>query len=145
MTGIFQHILVPYNGVPCSKIAFKKAVTLAQSIQAKITVLTCLEDCRTFGFFKTKANKQEVERESRWVEKQYEDLREYAGKHGVAINTKIVKNGVAAEKILQFADKHEVDLIIMGKKKSVSRYEKTYYQSTVESVFRNAHCPILVI
>ena len=39
MTGVFHHILVPYNGVPCSKIAFKKAVTLAQSIQAKITVL----------------------------------------------------------------------------------------------------------
>ena len=86
-----------------------------------------------------------MEREIRWAEKQYAELREYAGKHGVAIGTKIVKNGVAAEKILQFADKHDVDLIIMGKKKKVSRHEKTYYQSTVESVFRNTRCPILVI
>ena len=145
MTRIFQHILVPYNGVPCSKIAFKKAVALAQSIQAKITVFTCIEDCRTLGFFQTQASKQQFERERRWVEKQHAELREYADKHGIAISTKIVKNGSAAEKILQFADKHDVDLIIIGKKKKVSRHEKTYYQSTVESVFRNAYCPILIV
>ncbi|WP_316504200.1 universal stress protein [Nitrosopumilus sp.] len=48
-------------------------------------------------------------------------------------------------RILEFAKQHKVDLIIMTKTKITSRYEKQHYQSTIENVFRNAHCPILTI
>ena len=145
MTSTFKHILAPYNATAGSKKAFRKAVALASSIQAKITILTCLEERPTFGFFKTKASRQEFEKERRMVEKQQLELEKFAEEHDVSCNSKIVKNGLASVKILEFAKRHDVDLIITAKTKFSSRYEKQHYHSTVENMFRNTPCPILIL
>lgn len=145
MTRTFEHVLVPYNGTTGSEKAFKKAVSLATSIQAKITILTCLEERNTFGFFKTKTSKQEFEKERELVEKQHIKLEKFAKEHDVSCDSKIVKNGIASVKILEFATHHNVDLIITTRTKLTSRIEKQHYQSTVENMFRNAPCPILIL
>ncbi|HUU47835.1 MAG TPA: hypothetical protein VMW55_03530 [Nitrosopumilaceae archaeon] len=44
--------MVPYNVTPGSQKAFKKAVALSETLQTKVTILTCLEECPTFGFLK---------------------------------------------------------------------------------------------
>ncbi|MEX0861337.1 universal stress protein [Nitrosopumilus sp.] len=145
MNTLFEHILVPYNGNSGSDKAFGKAMSLAISIGAKITILTCLEERHTFGFFKTKTSKQEFEKECNLVEIQHQKLKKLAKEHDVPCDSKIVKNGLASIKILEFADKHNVGLIVMTKTKLVSHYEKQHYHSTVENVFRNATCPILIL
>ena len=145
MTKTFNHMLVPYNGTAGSQKAFRKAVALAQVTNAKITVVTCLEERPVFGFFKTKTSRQEFEKECNFVQKQHNELEEFAKKHDVAFDSKIVKNGMASTKILAYAKQHDVDLIIMTKKKISNQYEKMHYQSTIENVFRNAHCPILTL
>ena len=145
MTNTFEHILVPYNGTSGSEKAFKKAIHLASSIQAKITILTCLEERVTFGFFKTKTSKQEFEKERKIVEKQHLTLEKVATKHEISCNSKIIKNGLASTLILEFAKQHKVDLIISTKTKLSHRYEKQHYHSTVENIFRNASCPILIL
>ena len=145
MTKTFEHILIPYNGTTGSEKAFRKAASLASSIQAKITILTCLEERPTFGFFKTKTSKQEFEKESKMVEKQHLKLEKFAKEHGVSCSSKIIKNGLASTKILEFAERHNVDLIIMTRTKHSSHYEKQHYHSTVENVLRNVHCPILIL
>ena len=141
----FEHILVPYNGTSGSQKAFKKAIELSQLTNAKITVLTCLEERPTFGFFKTKTSKLEFEKERKLVEKQHSELEKLAKKHDISFNSKTVKNGLASVQILDFAKKHDVDLIIMTKTKLSSTYEKMHYQSTIENVFRNSYCPILIL
>ena len=145
MNKNFEHVLVPYNGTSGSQKAFKKAIGLSQLINAKITVLTCLEERPTFGFFKTKTSKQEFEKERKLVEKQHSELEKLAKKQDISFNSKTVKNGLASLQILDFAKKHDVDLIIMTKTKLSSPYEKLHYQSTIENVFRNAHCSILIL
>ncbi len=145
MAKIFEHILVPYNGTTGSNKAFRKAVSLAVSIQAKITVITCLEERPTFGFFKTKTSKQEFEKESNHIEKQHKELEKFSKEHDVLFDSKIVKNGMASVKILEFAKQHNINLIIMTKTKMTNTYEKRHYQSTIENVFRNTSCPILIL
>ena len=145
MNKNFEHILVPYNGTSGSQKAFKKAIGLSQLTNAKITVLTCLEERPTFGFFKTKTSKQEFEKERKLVEKQHLELEKFAKKHNISFSSKTVKNGLASMKILEFTKKYDVDLIIMTKTKLSSTYEKMHYQSTIENVFRNSHCPILIL
>jgi len=142
---VFAHILVPYNGTPGSQKAFKKAVALAQLAKSKITIITCLEECSTLGLFKTKVNKQDFEKECELVIQEHVKLEKYATEFGVSSSFKIVKSNRASHAILEFVDKHDVDLIIMGKTKLVTRYEKIHYQTTVEAVFRNAKCPLLII
>ena len=95
MSEIFESILVLYNGTTGSEKAFKKAVSLACSISAKITIITCLEERNTFGFFKTKTSKREFEKETKAVEKQHQRLEEFAKDHGISCDSKIVKNGFA--------------------------------------------------
>jgi len=145
MTKTFEHILVPYNGTTGSEKAFKKAISLATLIQAKITILTCLEERNTFGFFKTKTSKQEFEKGRKLVEKQHTKLEKFAKEHDISCDSKIAKNGLASIKILEFATQHNVDLIITTRTKLASRIEKQHYQSTVENMFRNAPCPILIL
>jgi len=145
MNKTFEHILVPYNGTPEGEKTFRKAVFLAQSIHANIIILTCLEERLTFGFFKTKTSKKEFENERKMVEKQQLELEKFAKEQNVPCNSKIVKNGLASIKILEFAQKNNVDLIIMTRTKFSSHYEKQHYHSTVENVFRNANCPILIM
>ena len=145
MRKTFEHMLVPYNGTSGSQRAFKKAVALACITKSKITVLTCLEERPTFGFFKTKTSRQEFEKERKQIEKQHLQLEKFSREHDVSFDSKIVKNGLASVKILEFAGKHDIDLIIMVKTKLTSIYEKRHYQSTIENVFRNAQCPILIL
>ena len=145
MTKTFEHILVPYNGATGSEKAFRKAISLAHSIQAKITILTCLEERPTFGFFKTKTSKQEFEKERKLVEKQHLKLEKFAKEHNVSCASKIVKNGLASTKILEFANQHKIDLIITTRTKLSSHYEKRHYHSTVENIFRNTSCPVLML
>ncbi len=145
MTKTFEHILVPYNGTAGSEKAFRKAISLAEIVQAKITLLTCLEERQTFGFFKTKASKQEFEKECKIIEKQQLKLEKFAKEHNVSCGSKIVKNGLPSTKILEFAKHHNVDLIITTRTKHSSRYEKQHYHSTVENMFRNSPCPILIL
>ncbi|MDH3766341.1 MAG: universal stress protein [Nitrosopumilus sp.] len=145
MTKIFEHILIPYNGTPGSQKAFKKAISIASLIQAKITILTCIEERPTFGFFKTKTSKQEFEKERKLVEKQHLELEKIVKKYNISFSSKIVKNDLASVNILEFSKQHDVDLIIMTKTKLTSRYEKQHYQSTIENVFRNSPCPILIL
>jgi len=148
MTKTFEHILVPYNGTAGSEKAFRKAISLAVSIQAEIMILTCVEERQTFGFFKTKASKQEFEKERKIIEKQHLKLEKFAKEHDVSCGSKIVKNGLASTRILEFAKQHNVDLIITTRTKRTklsSRYEKQYYHSTVENMFRNSPCPILIL
>ena len=145
MTKTFDHILVPYNGTAGSEKAFRKAISLASSIQAKITILTCLEERPTFGFFKTKTNKQGFEKERKLVEKQHLKLEKFSKEHNISCSSKIVKNGLASSKIIEFAKQHNADLIITTRTKFSSRYEKQHYHSTVENMFRNAPCPILIL
>jgi nucleotide-binding universal stress UspA family protein len=145
MSKTFQHILVPYNGTQGSEKAFRKSISLAQSIQAKVTIITCLEERPKFGFFKTKTSKQEFEKERKAIEQHHLQLIKFAKEHDIPCESKIAKNGLASTRILEFAQHHDVDLIIMSKTKIFSHYEKQHHYSTVENVFRNAHCPILIL
>ena len=145
MAKVFENILVPYNGTSGSEKAFKKAISLASSTSSKITVLTCIEERQTFGFFKTKTSKQEYEKERKLVEKQHQKLEKICQDKEIPFTSAITKNGLASERIVDYAKKHDVDLIITKRTKLTSIYEKRSYHSTVENMFRLAPCPILIL
>ena len=145
MSVTFQHMLVPYNGTSGSQKAFKKAVALTKLTKSKITVLTCLEERSTFGLFKTKTNKQDFDNEYNLVTQEHIKLKKYSSQHEVSPNFKIIKSNVASHEILEFAEKNNIDLIIMGKKKFATRYEKTHYHSTIEDISKNFQGAVLIL
>lgn len=144
MSKIFEYILVPYNGTSGSQKAFKKAVTLAQITESKITILTCIEERVTFGLFKTKTDKQEIKNEESQVNAEHEKLEKYAKKYGVSSNFEIIKSNRPALTILEFADKHSIDLIVLGTRK-LTKFEKIHHPSTVEDISKNFHGAVLIL
>ncbi|MDH3764615.1 MAG: universal stress protein [Nitrosopumilus sp.] len=145
MSATFRHMLVPYNGTSGSQKAFKKAVALAQLTKSNITVLTCLEERSTFGLFKTKTNKQDFDNEHKLVTQEHAKLKKYSDQHRVSPGFKIIKSNVASHKILEFAENNNVDLVILGKKKFVTRFEKTYYHSTIEDISKSFQGAVLIL
>lgn len=144
MNKIFEHILIPYNGCPGSQKAFRKSVELAQMTKSKITIITCIEERSTFGLFKTKTSKKEVENERKSITLEHEKLGNYANKYDVLLNSKIIASNSASLTILEFAEKHNVDLIVMGMNRR-TRYEKRHYPSTIEDISRNFNGAILIL
>lgn len=144
MSLIFEHILIPYNGCAGSQKAFKKGVALAELTKSKITVMTCLESRHVFGLFKTKTSKQEFEQEHKLVSLEHAKLEKYAKEKGVLSNYKIISNNVASETILEFAEKQNVDLIVMGMQKR-TRYEKTHFPSTVDYISKSFQGALLIL
>jgi len=124
---------------------FKQTIKLVSSIDAKITVLTCLEERHTFGFFKTKTSKREFEREYEAAKKHHENMKQYAKDHDVTCYSKIIKNGLPSIKILEFAKKHDTKLVVLTRTILSSHYEKLHHHSTVENVSRNATCPVMIL
>ena len=55
-----------------------------------------------------------------------------------------LRMGAVAEEIVTFADELEVDLIIVGSR-GLHRIRRTLAGSVSESVFRHAHCPVMVV
>ncbi len=141
----YQNILVPFNGTPASHKAFRKAVSIAEASGADITILTCIEERPTFGFFKTKTSMSEFEKEKKIVEKQQAELDSYAAKKSINCKLKIIKHSMASQVILSYVRQHDIDLVVMGKNKITTVAERTVYHSTIENVFRNVRCSLLIV
>ena len=119
---------------------------MASSVQAKIVIFTCLEKRPTFTLFKFKVrNDDELEKEKKTVEKQHMEMKTFAKEHDVDCYSKIGIGNLASSEILEFAEQPDVDLIIINKTKFSSHYEKSHYHNTLENVFRNTSCPILIL
>jgi len=142
--ALFTHILIPFNGTRESKRSFKKAVEIAGIHEAKVTILTCIEERQTFGFFRTKTNKKEFEDEKRLVAAEHDDLSGFASKHGIRADSKIVKSSLASSSIVDFAAAHGVDLIVMGRRRFSTVAQAKHHWSTLDNVFNNAPVPLLV-
>ena len=58
-------ILIPYDATPSSEKAVKKIFPLIEKQDSKIIFLTCIHDKATFGFFKTKSDRKEIEEQKK--------------------------------------------------------------------------------
>jgi nucleotide-binding universal stress UspA family protein len=110
-----------------------------------MVLLTCIRDRASFGFFKSKSDKKEMEKEKMKAEKYHEDVAKKVEKLGVSTISKIVKSDLESKTIVDYAKKEDVDLIIMSKSKLRTYAERVYYNSTVEAVFKKTSIPFLYV
>lgn len=140
-TGTYASILVPFDGSDSSKKALIKASELAKEDNAKLAVLYVIPRYEEMmEFFRTTAIKRSLLTEA---EKLIASAKKIAAEQGVGINTEI-REGYAADEIINASVKHEHDLIAMGTYgwKGIS---KAMMGSTTNRVIMNAACPVLVV
>ena len=140
-----KKILVPYDATASSRKALKQIFSLFENQNSKIILFTCIRDKATFGFFKTKSDKQQIKQEKENAQKFHDTAKKEAKTFGLELSSKIVKSDLESKSIIEHAKKENVDVIVMSKSKILTHAERVYYNSTVDAVFHKTPCLFLYV
>jgi nucleotide-binding universal stress UspA family protein len=145
MTGrrhnpFFRKILVGYDGSAQAEKALDIALSLAQTLDAKVLVFAVARPPEPATSVELEAVLDDAKEH---FEEGFKKVREKASSHDVEIETSIAV-GHPAEQIIHKAETDHVDLIILGRR-GMSLFEKWILGSISERVLRYAHCPVMVV
>ena len=141
-----QHVLVPVDGSSQSEKAFKYA--LNELPDAQITLVHVLKMTTPWAYggdesFDLEGYRDEQERRRKNAEAMLEELKDEASAHGGPIDTKLVVGG-AANGILETAEDHDVDHIVMGSH-GRSGVGRVLFGSVAETVTRRSTVPVTIV
>jgi nucleotide-binding universal stress UspA family protein len=140
-TGSYASILVPFDGSEYSGKAMTRAVEMARTEGAKLTVLYVIPRYEEMvEFYRSESIRKSLRAEA---EKVIAQARKISDAAKVEARTEI-REGHASDEIVAAADANGNDLIAMGTYgwKGVS---KAIMGSTTNRVISHANCPILVV
>ena len=140
-TGSYTSILVPFDGSEFSTKAMARAVEMAKTDGARVTVLYVIPRYEEMvEFYRSETIKQSLSAEA---EKVIAQAKKIAAAAGVEVQSEI-REGHPSDEIVAVADKLGNDLIAMGTYgwKGMS---KAIMGSTTNRVISHANCPILVV
>jgi nucleotide-binding universal stress UspA family protein len=127
-------ILVGLDGSKSSKEALSLAKKHAKTFNAMIDLVTSMEKG-------TEAQQKEIEDS----EHDLENAKKLLEKDGISCDTHLLIRGmVPGEDIVEFAEKNEVDEIVIGVRRR-SKVGKLVFGSTAQYVILNAHCPVVTV
>ncbi|MDG6224236.1 MAG: universal stress protein [Candidatus Thermoplasmatota archaeon] len=142
----FKRILVPVDGSELSELAFKKALSLVELIDGKLTVLHVIEPVSLSytGFEGAEINSAItlIESESvNAVEKYLKKFKKMGKENDIIIDTVIAKGNISSE-IVEASD--DFDLIVMGSQ-GRNMITSLLLGSVAEYVSRHACCPVMLV
>lgn len=139
---MIKHILVPYDFTKFADLAFEKAVEIAQKFDSKLTLITVIgNDIDTAGMSLQRAQEShdEIERKVRT------DLTTQSSKYdGLDISVEITNSPSSSDGILTFAEKNNVDMIVMGSH-GRSGFKKLVLGSVASNIVTKSKCPVLIV
>jgi len=151
--SIFSKILVPVDGSINSMKAIDYAVNVAEKYKSEIIALHVLYSQTGFAFHKetvagtiTSSSLNDLNLEAKQeAEKWFKEINKRAEKMNVQIRTEVVFTVISiVEGILTYAEKENIDLIIIGSK-GKSGWKKLIVGSVASGISTYAHCPILIV
>jgi nucleotide-binding universal stress UspA family protein len=145
--------LVPVDGSINSMKAIDYAVDLAEKYKGELIALHVLYSQTGFAFHKetvagtiTSSSLNDLNLEAKQeAEKGFKEINKRAEKMNVQIKTEVVFTVISiVEGILTYAEKENIDLIIIGSK-GKSGWKKLIVGSVASGISTYAHCPILIV
>lgn len=146
-------ILVALDGSPVSKKAAKYAIHIAKVENAKLVLMHVVEDVKQGGAIGLQAkygNVRLVEgfrrARTKAAEKWMDEIKSQADRAGVKSASEVVVDDGMSEGgvIASYAKKHDIDLIVMGKR-GQSKFRQLLLGSVTNTVINHAACPVLVV
>ncbi len=141
-----QRILITLDGSPLAEGAIGPGLSLAQSLQAEVTLLRCVPHILADG----KLDEHERGLSRRMQEDLINEAKEYlrtqldeAGRAGVTINP-AVRIGSPADNILEYVETYGIDLVAMATHGRTG-LKRWVYGSVTAKVLRSVSCSMLVI
>lgn len=141
-----KRILVPVDRSPHSKRAFE--YVLDTFSDPTITVVHVLNPVNTYYFgadddFNLDGYQAAIREQTDRAEEMLEEYRETAMDRGSDVRT-VLTSGRPAKRILETAESHDVDHIVMGSR-GRSGVERVLLGSVAETVTRRAEVPVTIV
>lgn len=143
MPDSYERILVPTDGSECAEAAVEEAVRLADAFDAEVHVVSVV-DVNTVAAQSELTNARLVLDElEEQAEMATERIVELLDEHGIEGRTAVVQSAPATG-IMDYADGHGIDVIVMGThgRSGIGRF---LLGSTTERLIRHAGVPVLSV
>ena len=140
--SLYTKILVPVDGSDHSLKTAEEAFKIAKLFGSRVTALFVVDTRQLLSHEEDK--REEVKRRLKsFGLKALEKVEELAGKLGVDVET-VIREGVPAEEIVDFADEIKADLIVICTR-GLTGLKRIVIGSTTYRVVEWASCRVLVI
>jgi len=138
---MFQTILAAIDGSPSSEKVLAVAVDLAAHYQADLVALSVAELPEVVAMVdEVDEMRQNADTYFRQIG---EAAVEYARSRGVTLRAVVVR-GHAANEIIRFAEKEEINLIVLGRQ-GHARIARFILGSTTDRVSEHCHCTVMIV
>ena len=145
---MYQHIMVPLDGSELAECVLPHVKTLAQGRNVKkITLVRVIEPLHMYGGVESRFSpeeRQRLEADSMDIARNYLDqLMKRLTDIGIAIQSEFLYGDII-DKLVDYADSHEVDLIIIAThgRSGVSRW---VWGSIADRILRASCVPVLMV
>ena len=137
-----KHILVPIGFSDQSLIALEQAVQVAKVLKAKVTLISVIEESNTF--FGLMDDKEKVETMKKQVDIKLKELTDQYKGSGLSFAT-AVRSGSVYHDVVDFAEKNDVNLIVMGTDGKPSSIAGRFIGSNAYRIVTSSPCPVITI
>jgi len=138
-------ILLATDGSKEAQLAATTAADLTQKTNSELHVLTVGPDYPLYELPEHPAEFEDVLRENRREAKEMlEEQAKQIEEAGVTINETHLREGRAAEEIVEVAEEIGAGLIVMGSR-GYGRLRRALLGSVSDAVVRHAHCPVTIV
>jgi nucleotide-binding universal stress UspA family protein len=140
---MFSKLLVPVDGSENSVRALEAAIFLSKKIDAHVTVMHVMQKPPTVYIHPQKELEELLRNYRREAEQILERCEEIGNRNGVELK-KVIIEGDVASKILSFAEKDGLDMIVMGHRGS-GRFKEMVLGSVSQKVLNQTKRSVLII
>lgn len=151
MKALFSKILVPIDGSDYSFKAAEYAIDISRRYQSEITLISIVaskvrygDSSGIFGAIPPSYLKKYENEARKWFNRVLEKVKK-DGLEIKKIKTDVITTPLSiVSTILQYAEKDDVDLIVIGTR-GITGFKRMLVGSVASGVVTYAHCPVLVI
>jgi nucleotide-binding universal stress UspA family protein len=139
---MFQNLVVAFDGSDASKRALTVGIGLATLYGGKLRLLSVEEDLPPYAVAKMQQEK-DLQIKTDYFHKLHREAKDEADRHGVVLQSAIVK-GHEVEAVLKFVKDQACDLLIIGQVGHSNLFERVW-GGTAQTLTRVAPCSVLVV
>jgi nucleotide-binding universal stress UspA family protein len=142
-----KKILVAVDGSKPATHAANKAIELAKSIRAVLTILYIVSPPTYIDLgYANVGRMNEIEsKEKKRAQRLVDKAKNNAIQNDIPVETSVlIRYTSVVKSIIEYAEKNKIDLIVVGSR-GMSGFKKMLLGSVASGVVTYAHCPVVVI
>ena len=139
-----KKILVPFDGSGYSEKAYEQALEIAEKFGSELIVMTVIQSKISDSSGMSLGRMQEIQDEEEdAATAMLKKLEDKAMVKNIPFSIKIVHNPSSSEAIVDYADSHNIDLVVMGSHGRTG-FRKIVLGSVASGVVGHTKCSVLI-